>query len=98
MENLEEKLLKLGIINGYKKEGLNVFYKIIREKEEARKEAVKENYDDITFELGYIHTKLKVINILISLKTTEKNKKDRERLANILIETAEELRSIEGEN
>lgn len=99
MKNLEENLLKLAICTGYKEKGVDIFYDVIKDKEEVRKKSSQEEeFDNTEFELGYIYSKLSVIEILISLKTTKKNKKDREKLANILIETAEELRSIEGEN
>lgn len=98
MENLKETILKIAIIEGYGEKGIDTFYDVIKNKEEARKKAMEENLNNTEFELNRIYTKLKIINILISLKTTEKNKEDRERLADILVETAEELRNIEGEN
>lgn len=95
MKDLEEKILKLAIGIGYKEKGIDVFYDVIKSKEEAKKEQMKENdYNDIKFELGYIYTKLTCIGILISLKDTEKNKENRKKIADILIEVSEELRNI----
>lgn len=94
------EILKYQVLSDYVEKGIKGLYCSIKNKEEARTEAMKEkgeDYNKLEFECAYVSSKLDILSIGLCFKKLVENEENRLEIANMLEEIAKEIRNIKIE-
>lgn len=97
---MEELFIEFGICKLYQEETIEkILTETLMPVEEARKKSqgkLGENFCEIEFQLARVYSKLGLVRGFLKSKKIKEKEEDIQKLAKFLIETANELASIEG--
>lgn len=92
-----ETMLEFGVSSAYANKGIKGIYDVLGSKDVAKKkskERHKKEFNETSFEIAHICSKIMLTKTALALKDVTSNKKERDYLADKLIEFSKEIKSL----